>query len=200
MEVDISRLQQQFAFIQEIDKEKTIFRQTYLSDASRKENDAEHSWHMAVMAILLSEYSNEKIDVLKTVSMILVHDLVEIYAGDTYAYDTEGNNDKAEREIKAADKLFSLLLEDQRDKFRAFWDEFEAGETPEAKFAITMDRIQPLMLNNASGGRSWQEHGVKSSQVYGRNVTTAQGSEILWKYADENFIQPNIGNTLKVEL
>ena len=199
MEIDIERLKQQFAFIQEIDKEKTIFRQTYLSDASRKENDAEHSWHMAVMAILLSEYSNEKIDVLKTVSMILVHDLVEIYAGDTYAYDTTGNSDKAERELKAADKLFSLLPDDQREQFRAFWDEFEAGETPEAKFAITMDRIQPLMLNNASAGRSWQEHGVKSSQVYGRNVTTAQGSEVLWRYADENFIQPNIGSALKVE-
>lgn len=199
MEIDIERLKQQFAFIQEIDKEKTIFRQTYLSDASRKENDAEHSWHMAVMAILLSEYSNEKIDVLKTVSMILVHDLVEIYAGDTYAYDTTGNSDKAERELKAADKLFSLLPDDQREKFRALWDEFEAGETPEAKFAITMDRIQPLMLNNASEGRSWREHGVKSSQVYGRNVTTAQGSETLWRYADENFIQPNIGSALKVE-
>ena len=199
MEINIQRLQQQFAFIQEIDKEKTIFRQTYLSDASRKENDAEHSWHMAVMALLLSEYSNEQIDVLKTVSMILVHDLVEIYAGDTYAYDTAGNNDKAEREIKAADKLFALLPEDQRDKFRGLWDEFEEGVTPEAKFAITMDRIQPLMLNNASGGRSWQEHGVKSSQVYGRNTTTAQGSEVLWKYADDNYIKPNIGNTLKVE-
>lgn len=199
MEINIERLQQQFAFIQEIDKEKTIFRQTYLSDASRKENDAEHSWHMAVMAILLSEYANEKIDVLKTVSMILVHDLVEIYAGDTYAYDSAGNSDKAEREIKAADKLFTLLPEDQRDKFRALWDEFEAGETPEAKFAMTMDRIQPLMLNNASGGRSWKEHGVKASQVYGRNMSTAQGAEALWQYADESFIQPNIGNALKVE-
>lgn len=199
MEINIERLQQQFAFIQEIDKEKTIFRQTYLSDASRKENDAEHSWHMAVMAILLSEYANEKIDVLKTVSMILVHDLVEIYAGDTYAYDSASNSDKAEREIKAADKLFTLLPEDQRDKFRALWDEFEAGETPEAKFAMTMDRIQPLMLNNASGGRSWKEHGVKASQVYGRNMSTAQGAEALWQYADESFIQPNIGNALKVE-
>ncbi len=199
MEMDIERLKQQFAFIQEIDKEKTIFRQTYLSDASRKENDAEHSWHMAVMAILLSEYSNEKIDLLKTVSMILVHDLVEIYAGDTYAYDTTGNSDKAEREMKAADKLFALLPEDQRDKFRALWDEFELGDTPEAKFAMTMDRIQPLMLNNASGGRSWKEHDVKASQVYGRNMSTAQGAELLWQYADENFIQPNIGNALKVE-
>ena len=199
MEINIERLQQQFAFIQEIDKEKTIFRQTYLSDASRKENDAEHAWHMAVMAILLSEYSNEKIDVLKTVSMILVHDLVEIYAGDTYAYDSAGNNDKAEREIKAADKLFALLPDDQRDKMRALWDEFETGSSPEAKFAITMDRIQPLMLNNASGGRSWQEHDVKTSQVYGRNTTTGQGSEVLWKYADENFLKPNIGKALKVE-
>ena len=191
------RMKKQFAFLQEIDKEKNIFRQTYLADGNRKENDAEHCWHMAVMAILMAEYANEDIDLLHTISIILVHDLVEIYAGDTYAYDTKGNEDKREREIAAADKLFAILPEDQRDKFRALWDEYEEGVTPEAKFAASMDRIQPLMLNNASGGRSWEEHEVKASQVYGRNAKTAEGSESLWKYADENFIKPNIGNKLK---
>lgn len=193
------RLKKQFAFIQEIDKEKTVFRQTYLADASRKENDAEHSWHMAVMAMILSEYSNEEIDVLRTMSMILVHDLVEIYAGDTYAYDTAGNEDKLERELAAADKLFSLLPDDQRDKMRGLWDEFEAGKTAEAKFASTLDKIQPLMLNNASGGLSWKEHGVKASQVYDRNIKTSEGSKALWEFADQNFIKSNIGKELLIE-
>lgn len=193
------RLKKQFAFIQEIDKEKTVFRQTYLADASRKENDAEHSWHMAVMAMILSEYSNEEIDVLRTMSMILVHDLVEIYAGDTYAYDTAGNEDKLERELAAADKLFALLPDDQRDKMRGLWDEFEAGKTAEAKFASTLDKIQPLMLNNASGGLSWKEHGVKASQVYDRNIKTSEGSKALWEFADQNFIKSNIGKELLIE-
>lgn len=193
------RLQKQFAFIQEIDKEKNIFRQTYLADANRKENDAEHSWHMAVMAMLLSEYANEEIDVLRTMSMVLVHDLVEIYAGDTYAYDSAANADKLERELAAADKLFALLPDDQRDKMRGLWDEFEAGETAEAKFASTLDKIQPLMLNNASGGLSWQEHGVKAPQVYNRNIKTSEGSKVLWEFADENFIKPNIGKRLLIE-
>ena len=191
------RMKQQFAFIQEIDKQKSVFRQTYLADGSRKENDAEHCWHMAVMAILMAEYANEEIDLLHTLSIILVHDLVEIYAGDTYAYDTEGNASKREREVAAADRLFALLPDDQRDKFRGLWDEYEEGVTPEAKYAASMDRIQPLMLNNASGGLAWKEHDVKASQVYGRNVKTAEGSKALWEYADENFIKPNIGNKLK---
>ncbi len=195
----MERLKKQFEFLLEIDKEKNIGRQTYLSDGMRKENDAEHSWHMAVMALLMSEYSNTDIDVLHTISMILIHDLVEIYAGDTYAYDTKGNSDKKERELKAADKLFSMLPDDQRDRFRGLWEEFEEGETAEAKFAASMDRIQPLMLNHASGGRSWEEHGVKASQVYGRNAKTAEGSQVLWEYADENFIKPNVGKTLEEE-
>jgi len=192
----MDRLQQQFDFLLEIDKEKDIGRQTYLSHGLRKENDAEHSWHMAVMALLMSEYSNEDIDMLHTISMILVHDLVEIYAGDTYAYDAKGNSDKKERELKAADKLFSILPDDQCDKFRKLWEEFEEGVTAEAKFAASMDRIQPLMLNHASGGRSWKEHEVKASQVYGRNKRTAEGSQVLWEYADENFIRPNVGKML----
>lgn len=190
--MDLDRLKKQFAFIEEIDKEKNIFRQTYLADGNRKENDAEHAWHMALMVMLLSEYSNEKIDVLHTMKMVLIHDLIEIYAGDTYAYDTVGNATKRERELEAADKLFNILPADQATELREIWEEFEACETPEARFASSMDRIQPLMLNNASGGRSWAEHEVRAEQVYGRNSKTALGSTELWEYADNNFIMPNI--------
>ncbi|MGN0375258.1 MAG: HD domain-containing protein [Butyrivibrio sp.] len=197
MEDAEKRLKKQFAFLEEIDKEKNIFRQTYLADGGRKENDAEHSWHMAMMVMLMGEYSNEPIDVLHTMSMALVHDLIEIYAGDTYAYDEAGNSNKKERETAAADRLFALLPDDQRDKLRGLWDEFEEGITPEARFANTVDKIQPLMLNNASGGLSWKEHGVHSSQVYKRNEKTAEGSRVMWEYADNNFIKPNIGGGLK---
>ncbi len=195
--MDNERLRKQLDFLLEVDKEKSIFRQTYLADASRKENDAEHAWHLAMMVMLLSEYANEKIDVLHTMSMVLIHDLIEIDAGDTYAYDTGGNKTKRERELKAADRLFKLLPADQADTCRALWDEFEAMETPESRFANSMDKLQPLMLNNASGGRSWVEHEVRSEQVYGRNARTAEGSRTLWEYADENFIKPNIGKALK---
>lgn len=150
-----SRLDKQFEFIGEIDKEKKIVRQTFLSDGSRKENDAEHAWHAAIMAVLLSEYANEKIDVLKTVTMLLLHDVVEIDAGDTYAYDEEGKKTQRQREVTAADRIYGLLPEDQKKKYRDLWEEFEACETPEAKFARTMDHIQPLILNDASGGLSW---------------------------------------------
>ena len=149
-----SRIDKQFEFFREIDKEKFIGRQTYLTDAQRKENDAEHAWHMAIMTILLSEYSNEKIDVLKTVTMLLIHDLVEIDAGDTYAYDEEGKKTKRVRELAAADRIFGILPEEQGEKMRGLWDEFEAGETAEAKFAHAMDHIQPLMLNAAKIGRA----------------------------------------------
>ncbi len=185
-----SRLEKQFDFIKEIDKEKFIGRQTYLSDGKRKENDAEHAWHMAVMALLLSEYAQEEIDVLKTIEMLLIHDLVEIDAGDTYAYDEEGKKTKEKRELAAADRLYGLLPKDQGQKFRALWDEFEAWETPEAKFAHAMDHIQPLMLNDASGGRSWTEHGVRLEQVLERNRRTSEGSKELWEYAYEHFIRP----------
>lgn len=197
--MDKDRIEKQFDFIREIDKEKFIGRQTYLSDARRKENDAEHAWHMAVMTILLSEYSNEPIDVLKTVTMLLIHDLVEIDAGDTYAYDEEGKKTKEARELAAADRIFGLLPEDQGRKFRALWDEFEARETAEAKFAHAMDHVQPLMLNAATEGKSWIEHKVRLSQVLKRNESTGDGSEELWKYAYENFIRPNLekGNLTK---
>ncbi len=187
-----NRLDRQFDFFREIDKEKFIGRQTYLTDGFRKENDAEHAWHMALMTILLSEYSNEKIDVLKTVTMLLIHDLVEIDAGDTYAYDEEGKKTKRAREVAAADRIFGLLPQDQGEKLRALWEEFEEGQTAEAKFAHGMDHIQPLMLNAATDGKSWMEHGIRLSQVLGRNQNTAEGSEKLWEYAYQKFIEPNV--------
>ena len=185
------RIEKQFEFLKEIDKEKN------LADGMRKENDAEHAWHMALFVMVLSEYANEDIDVLKTMKIVLIHDLIEIYAGDTYAYDSKGNESKRGRELAAADRLFNILPKDQAEEFRALWDEFEENITPEARFANTMDKIQPLMLNNASEGRSWEEHGVHASQVYGRNEKTHLGSEELWKYADETFIRPNVGRQLK---
>jgi putative hydrolase of HD superfamily len=189
---DKERLDKQFAFARELDKEKLIGRQTYLANGERKENDAEHAWHMAIMALILSEYANEEIDVLRTISMILIHDVVEIDAGDTYAYDENGKKSQREREVKAAERLFGMLPKDQAVKFRNLWEEFEAQETKEAKFARTMDNIQPVVLNDASDGKSWVEHGVHLSQILNRNKNTAKGSEVIWNYAKENFIDENV--------
>ena len=186
------RLKKQFDFILEADKEKKIERQTYLSDASRHENDAEHAWHMALMAILLSEYSNEKIDLLKTVTMILFHDIVEVDAGDTYCYDPTARATQAEREKIAAERLYGLLPEDQGEKLKALWQEFEECKTPEARFARAMDNVQPVMLNAASDGKSWQEHSVRIGQIMERNKRTPKGSEAVWEYAYECFIKPNL--------
>lgn len=191
-EEEKERLDQLFTFFREIDKEKFIGRQTYLSDARRKENDAEHAWHMAIMTLLLSEYANEKIDVLRTISMLLIHDLVEIDAGDTYAYDEDGKKTQAERERKAADRIYGLLPKEQGKKLYDLWLEFEARQTPEAKFARVMDNIQPMMLNAATDGKAWEEHEVKFSQILGRNAHTVDGSMLLWEYAYESFIQPNL--------
>lgn len=188
----MERLEQQFAFLREIDKEKIIGRQTYLTDAVRKENDAEHAWHMAIMTLLLSEYANEEIDVLRTISMLLIHDIVEIDAGDTYAYDMEAKKTQRQREERAAERIFGMLPSDQREKMRALWEEFEACETREAKFARSMDNIQPMMLNAATDGKAWEEHEVRLSQILKRNQRTKEGSETLWKYAKETFIDPNI--------
>ncbi|XCP84798.1 HD domain-containing protein [Roseburia hominis] len=186
------RLKKQFDFIQEIDKEKFIGRQTYLSDGIRKENDAEHAWHLALMTILLGEYSNEPIDVLKTVTMVLIHDIVEIDAGDTYAYDEEGKKTQKEREERAAERLFHLLPEDQALKLCGLWEEFEACSTPEARFAHTMDNVQPAMLNAATDGKAWAERSVRLGQILERNKNTALGSELLWEYAKKNFIDPHV--------
>lgn len=187
-----SRLEKQFDFIKEIDKEKFIKRETYLSDGNTKENDAEHAWHMAVMTFLLREYANEEIDVLKTIVMLLIHDIVEIDAGDTFAYDEEAKKTQRERERKAADRIFGLLPEDQEDKLRGLWEEFEEGLTPEARFAHTMDNVQPCMLNALNKGKSWEEKGIKLSQILGRNKDTDKGSKTLWQYQYENMIKPNL--------
>lgn len=176
------RLKKQMEFLLEMDKLKFINRQTYLSDSVRKENDAEHSWHLALMAVLLAEHADEEVDLLKVITMVLIHDLVEIDAGDTYAYDEAGAATKEIRERKAAERIFGLLPEDQRSRFRQLWEEFEAYETPEAKFAHVLDNCQPLLLNDASGGRSWAEHGVKKSQIYKRNQHTSEGSGEIWEY------------------
>ena len=186
------RFKKQLDFIKEIDKEKQIFRQTYISDASRKENDAEHAWHMAIMAFLLSEYANEKIDVLHTIRMILIHDVVEIDAGDTYAYDEVGKQSQREREEKAANRLFGLLPEDQAKEMLDLWEEFEAGETNEARFARALDNFQPMMLNDATNGIAWEEHDVAVSKILKRNERTPRGSEALWNFAKENFIEKNV--------
>ena len=188
------RLEQQIHFIREMDKEKFIGRQTYLSDGKRKENDAEHAWHLALMTLLLSEYANEKIDVLKTMTMVLFHDVVEIDAGDTYAYDEEGKKTQAAREQKAAERLYGLLPKDQGAKLKAIWDEFEAKNTPESRFARTMDNLQPVILNAATDGKAWKEHGVRLSQFMGRQEDTPKGSEILWEYEWEKLVKPFIAD------
>lgn len=189
-----SRLEMQMEFCKEIDKEKQITRQTYLTDGSRKENDAEHAWHMAIMAAVLQEYSNEKIDLLRSIIMMLIHDVVEIDAGDTFAYDEDGKRDQRERELKAANRLFNILPEDQARYFKQLWDEFEAMSTPEASFARTLDNVQPTMLNASSNGKSWNEKGVHIDQIMERQSYTGDGSKTLWEYSFDNYIKPNIEN------
>ena len=187
------RLKKQLAFALEIDKEKKIFRQTHLSGHGRNENDAEHAWHMAIMAYVLREYSNEKIDVAKVMLMCLIHDIVEIDAGDTYAYDAEKLKTQTAREDAAKERIFSLLPDEQKEELIALFDEFEAFETPESKFAHAMDNLQPLMLNNSNGGADWKEHEVTAQQVYGRQSKTRIGSETLFEVVD-SIIQQNIAN------
>ena len=194
---DIDRLRKQMAFSLEMDKEKGIDRQTYILDALRKENDAEHGWHLALMAMVLSEYANEPIDVMRTMRMVIIHDTVEIDAGDTYAYDEKGHETKAEREQAAADRIFNILPEDQAEDFMALWKEFEEAATPEAKFANTLDSVQPLMLNDASNGLAWREHKVAASKVRDRAERKIRpGSEQLYQMVmdiiDENVKKGNL--------
>ena len=192
------RLKKQLDFILEIDKEKNILRQTHLSDHGRRENDAEHAWHMAIMAYLLKEYSNEPIDVAKVMIMCLIHDVVEIDAGDTYAYDAEGLKTQKAREEAAKERIYSLLPDDQKQDLQALFDEFEERKTPEAKFARALDNLQPLLLNNSNDGGDWREHQVTEAQVYGRQRRTAGGSEKLYEVTDQ-LIRENIakGNIRK---
>ena len=188
----MNRLEQQMQFALEVDQEKRIYRQTYCTDGETLENDAEHAWHAALMAVLLSEYANESFDVLKTVTMLLIHDIVEIDAGDTYAYDDAGIATQAERERNAANRIFGILPDDQSKKMMDLWLEFEAGETAEARFAKVMDKVQPIMLNAATDGRAWKEHEVKLSKILDRNKKTPEGSQILWDYMMQYFIMPNV--------
>lgn len=186
------RLQKQLAFALEIDKEKGIFRQTHLAGHGRNENDAEHAWHMAIMAYLLREYANEDVDIAHVMLMCLIHDVVEIDAGDTYAYDAEGIKTQAAREEAAKQRIFGLLPEDQASELMALFEEFEAYETPESRFAHAMDNVQPLMLNAANGGGDWAEHDVSAEQVYGRQRKTALGSQRLFDEVVDPVIKDHI--------
>lgn len=192
------RLKKQLEFALEIDKEKNILRQTHLSGGGRRENDAEHAWHMAIMAYLLQEYSNEKIDILKVIMMCLIHDVVEIDAGDTYAYDEVNLATQKAREDAAKERIYSLLPDDQKNKLIALFDEFEANESPEARFAHVMDNLQPLMLNDSNNGGDWREHKVTSEQIYKRQERARAGSSTLFGVI-EDIIQRNIekGNIIK---
>lgn len=184
-EADRERFTRQIQFLVEMDKMKNIYRQTRVLHEDRAENDAEHAWHLAMLALVLSEYANEPVDLKKVLATVLIHDIVEIDAGDTYAYDEAGNATKAEREQKAADRLFGLLPEDQAGEMRQLWDEFEANETPEAKFANALDRVQPLMLNYCKHGESWKTHGTKREQVENRNRLVHEGSGVLSDFVYE---------------
>ena len=179
------RLQKQMDFILEIDKEKNIFRQTHLTNHGRNENDAEHAWHMAIMSYLLKEHANAKIDIAKTMMMCLIHDIVEIDAGDTYAYDTESLKTQKAREDFAKERIYSILPNDQKAELIALFDEFEANETPEARFAHAMDNFQPLLLNNSNNGGDWKEHQVTAEKVYGRQSKTKLGSEAIYEVTDQ---------------
>lgn len=174
------RLQKQIDFIVKIDEEKNILRQTHLSHHGRRENDAEHAWHMAIMAYLLQEYANQEVDIGRVMILCLIHDIVEIEAGDTYAYDEEAKKTQAERERKAAEHLFAMLPEDQCRMMHELFDEFEHGDTPEARFARAMDNFQPLLLNDANQGESWMEHDVARSSIDARQKKTADGSKQLY--------------------
>lgn len=196
--MDRERFEKQIAFIMEADKEKNILRQTHLSGHGRQENDAEHAWHMAMMIYLLREYANEPVDLAKAMMMAIIHDIVEIDAGDTYAYDEAGLATQQERERLAADRIFGLLPDDQRDELRALFEEFEALQSPEARFAKTMDNFQPLLLNDVNDGGDWRTHRVCRTQIMKRHQKTRLGSNEIADYAemliDVNVEKGNIRN------
>lgn len=180
-----TNLERQIDFIIETDKMKRILRKTKVLGTDRYENDAEHTWHLVLMALVLQEHANEPdLNLLRVMKMLLVHDIVEIDAGDTFAYDEKGQEDKQEREQKAADRLFGLLPDEQRDEVMALWHEFEAHETPEAKFALALDRLHPMLLNFHNEGQSWRENGITADRVLKRNAMIEDGSEALWSYAE----------------
>lgn len=187
----MDKLAQQIAFIKEIDKIKYIQRKTKLFDSQRNENDAEHSWHLAMMTIVLAEHSNEKIDLLKVIKMVLIHDIVEIDAGDIFIYDTQKNHDNTEEETKAAKRIFGILPQNQAEELIQIWEEFEAGETHEAKFAKSMDRLEPLLQNTSNKGGTWKEFDVDYEKVYEKKKVIAKGSNTIWNYA-KNIIQESV--------
>jgi putative hydrolase of HD superfamily len=179
-----NRILKDMEFIVELDRMKTILRQTSLITEDRREDDAQHSWHIAVMTMVLSDYSNEDIDVNKVIKMLLIHDLVELYAGDTFCYDQEGNKDKREREVRAAEKIFGMLQPEKGKEFRSLWDEFEEMETPEALFAASMDRLQPMLNNYYNGGGTWKKHGVAQKDIYKRISPVKDSSDRLWEFVE----------------
>jgi putative hydrolase of HD superfamily len=181
--MDTARLAKQIEFIIEVDKLKNIYRRSYITNGERKENDAEHSWHIALMALLLFEYSDKKVDRLKVVKMLLIHDLVEIYTGDIMVYDLEQRKKQVEKEKAAAEKLFSMLPPDQKDEYVSLWMEFEENKSEESRFARALDRLQPMLLNYATQGKTWNEAGILSSDVLKVNKIINNGSGILWHYA-----------------
>ncbi|MCI7766643.1 MAG: HD domain-containing protein [Oscillospiraceae bacterium] len=195
------RLRKQIEFLLEADKMKSLYRQSYIinderrSDSmrdfegdegrfKRRENDAEHSFHLALFAMTLAEHANIPVDLLRVMKMVIIHDIVEIDAGDTYCYDNKGYESKRDREVRAAERLFGILPEDQAAEYRALWEEFEARDTAEARFAAALDRMQPMLLNYSKNGLSWREHGISYGQVYDRNKHIAEGSEELWEYME----------------
>ena len=177
------RLNRQIDFLLEIDQLKQVLRQSLLTGDRRRENDAEHSWHLCIMAVVLAEYAADEFDLLRTLKMLLIHDLVEIDAGDTFAYDTEAHADKEEREQKAAERIFKLLPSDQARELRDLWDEFELRQTPEARYAAALDRLQPMLLNFHTGGAGWRRHGIRKDQVIEYNRHMKDGAPALWTYA-----------------
>jgi putative hydrolase of HD superfamily len=183
----MNRLAKQIEFILEIDKLKGIIRRSYLTGVDRLENSAEHSWHVAMLAIILAEHCDSEIDLMRVLKMLLIHDVVEIDAGDTYFFDSQSNVDKADREAKAADRLFGLLPEDQAREFRQAWNEFEARQTSEAKFAYALDRFIPVLHSYHTEGRSWKQHGIRLEQVLTLNDSIKEGSRTLFQYASELF-------------
>lgn len=179
------RLMKQIEFIVEIDKLKSIYRQSFIMDGSRQENDAEHTWHLSMLAIILLEHANESLSIVRVLKMLFIHDIVEIDAGDTFAYDTTGYLDKFERENAAAERIYGLLPKDQRDELFALWIEFEEEKTAEAQFAAAVDRLQPLLHNFYTEGKSWRKHGITREMVLDRNKHIAMGSKKLWDYAQK---------------
>ncbi len=189
--VAVDRLARQIEFLLQVDGLKGVLRQSYLIGAERRENSAEHCWHTALMALLLSEHANEPLDATKAACMLLVHDIVEVDAGDTYCYDVEAAQDKPRREQAAADRLYALLPEDQELELRELWEEFEYGDSREARYARALDRLMPLLHNHHTRGKSWLEHGVTSREVLERNAVIEEGSTTLWKLA-RSLIQDSV--------